>query len=160
MLLLFHDNKVGKTEGCTLIQGSVCSRNSHGAVIYNFVEGAGLHKMQDYSKCKGSALPQSKRNLLVAVTTGAAKVGKPNCWPGAALGHHKYCQGPGKPHLLLSGGGISTLMLSVANEGMSPALGKGQMAMERLRARTKRGSEIISAADKPQHPQNHSIPCS
>lgn len=64
MLLLFHDNKVGKTEGCTLIQGNVCSRNSHVAVIYNFVEGAGLHKMQNDSKCRGSALPQSKRNHL------------------------------------------------------------------------------------------------
>lgn len=65
MLLLFHDNKVGKTEGCILIQGNVCSRNSCVAVIYIHVEGAGLHKMQNDSKCNGSALSQSKRNQLL-----------------------------------------------------------------------------------------------
>lgn len=123
--MLFHDNKVGKTEGCILIQGSVCSRNSRVAAIHTCVEGAGMHTTQNDSKCSGSALPQSKRNHLAAVTTGIASLAKPSCWPGAALGHHGHCQGPGKARFLLSGGWISSLILPVAGEGLSSAPQEG-----------------------------------
>lgn len=159
--MLFHDNKVGKTEGCILIQGSVCSRNSRVAAIHTCVEGAGLHTMQNDSKCSGSALPQSKRNHLVAVTTGIASLAKPSCWPGAALGHHEHCQGPGKARFLLSGGWISSLILPVAGEGLSSAPQEGPDGHRTTHGEEENGlrndlcsreTPASSAPDKPQPP--------
>lgn len=160
MLLLFYDNKMGKTEGCILIQGNMCSRNRHGAVIYICVEGAGVHKMQNYSKCSGSALSQSKRNHLLAVTRGTALVGKPNCWPGPTLEHHRHCQDLEKPRFFLSEGCISTLILPVASEGMSSAPREGPDGHRTTHGEDKNGlrndlccrqTTACPAPNKPEH---------
>lgn len=113
-----------------------------------------------------------KEESAPAVTTGTALVGKPNCWPGATLGHHRHCQGPGKPGLLLSGGWISTLILPVASEGMRSAPREGPDGHRTIHGEDKNGlrnylcCRQTTAFPAPENHNNlllltdHSIPCS